>query len=277
MRGIGKIVVHKPDALQEHVLGKYYRHSKYASFQRQLNYFGFKKRLHGGKKGKLSPCSYVHEKLGAETHSLFQLKRRPPVKKRASIDSAVSVSSAEEAAAAPVRSAKKARTGEAKKAPTEKKIKNEPQEMIVTHAVPMQVHAEEYAPPSTDLQPQGQLQYSQLSSASAAATFAVGSCSLPRPSYMPAHQIIAPSNAINQNATVAAAPQRIITNRPASVMCDTMLQELLSTTLPPSDVLFDDDLIEGMSNGNNVPDGFWVTDDGRCMSHNSLVDLAMFY
>ena len=86
IKGIGKVVVHDPEGLQEEVLGKYYRHSKYASFQRQLNYFGFKKRLHGGKKAKLSPCSYVHEKLGLEPQSLFQLKRRPPASKRAASD-----------------------------------------------------------------------------------------------------------------------------------------------------------------------------------------------
>jgi hypothetical protein len=100
IRGIGKIVVHKPDALQESVLGRYYRHSKYASFQRQLNYFGFKKRLHGGKKGKLSPCSYIHESLTDDLGSIFTLKRRPPAKKRASEDmdakSVESVSSLED-------------------------------------------------------------------------------------------------------------------------------------------------------------------------------------
>ena len=82
--GIGKIVVHNPEALQDKVLGHYYGHSKYASFQRQLNYFGFKKRLHNGKKGKLSPCSYIHESLTSDMGSLFTLTRRPPSKKRLS-------------------------------------------------------------------------------------------------------------------------------------------------------------------------------------------------
>lgn len=68
--------MHNPQGLQDYVLGKYYRHSRYSSFQRQLNYFGFKKKLHGGKKGKLCPCSYVHEGLGVEPSSLFTLKRR---------------------------------------------------------------------------------------------------------------------------------------------------------------------------------------------------------
>ena len=81
IRGIGMIVVHNPNELQESVLGEYYHHSKYASFQRQLNYFSFKKRLHGGKKGKLNPCSYIHEGLNGDLTSLLRLKRRSPTKK----------------------------------------------------------------------------------------------------------------------------------------------------------------------------------------------------
>lgn len=33
IQGMGKIVVNRPDAIQDFVLGKYYRHSKYASFR----------------------------------------------------------------------------------------------------------------------------------------------------------------------------------------------------------------------------------------------------
>jgi HSF-type DNA-binding len=39
----GRIEVHSPQKLESHVLKKYFRHSKFASFQRQLNYFGFRK------------------------------------------------------------------------------------------------------------------------------------------------------------------------------------------------------------------------------------------
>ena len=62
-RGQSKSVVHQPKMLQDHVLVNYYRHSKHARFQRQLNYFGFKKCLHGGKKGKLSTFLYIHDLL----------------------------------------------------------------------------------------------------------------------------------------------------------------------------------------------------------------------
>jgi hypothetical protein len=88
IKDIGKVVIINPEELQRSVLGQYFRHSQYGSFQRQMNYFMFKKRLHDGMKGKLSPCSYVHEMLGKEPQSLFQLKRRPPVKKRKGGDGA---------------------------------------------------------------------------------------------------------------------------------------------------------------------------------------------
>ena len=82
MCGIGKIVVHQPKLLQEHIIGRYWRHNKYASFQRQLNNFGFRKKQHClldgqmGIKRKLDPCSYVHPTLTADVESLLSLKRR---------------------------------------------------------------------------------------------------------------------------------------------------------------------------------------------------------
>jgi hypothetical protein len=69
----GRIFVYDPPALAENILHRYFRHSKYASFQRQLNYFGFKK-IPG--KGKMSPCSYVNENTTDDIRSLLFIKRK---------------------------------------------------------------------------------------------------------------------------------------------------------------------------------------------------------
>lgn len=68
---IGKIEVHNPHKLQTHVMNRYFRHSKFASFQRQLNYFGFRK-LAG--KGKMAPCSYVNDATTQAVGSLLLIK-----------------------------------------------------------------------------------------------------------------------------------------------------------------------------------------------------------
>lgn len=69
----GRIKVHHPERLEAEVLHKYFRHSKFASFQRQLNYFGFRK-IAG--KGKMSPCSYVNESATSDIRSLLVIKRK---------------------------------------------------------------------------------------------------------------------------------------------------------------------------------------------------------
>jgi len=67
----GKIEVHNPHKLATSVLHQYFRHSKFASFQRQLNYFGFRK-LAG--KGKMAPCSYVNDAATSDLRSLLLIK-----------------------------------------------------------------------------------------------------------------------------------------------------------------------------------------------------------
>jgi len=69
----GRILVHDPPKLASDVLNKYFRHSKYSSFQRQLNYFGFRK-IAG--KGKLSACSYVNDSVSPDIRSLMFIKRK---------------------------------------------------------------------------------------------------------------------------------------------------------------------------------------------------------
>ena len=69
----GRIEVHSPQKLESHVLKKYFRHSKFASFQRQLKYFGFRK-IAG--KGKMAPCSYINNDATDDIRSLFHIKVR---------------------------------------------------------------------------------------------------------------------------------------------------------------------------------------------------------
>eukprot|EP00584_Thalassiosira_punctigera_P022150 CAMPEP_0172553110 /NCGR_PEP_ID=MMETSP1067-20121228/48539_1 /TAXON_ID=265564 ORGANISM="Thalassiosira punctigera, Strain Tpunct2005C2" /NCGR_SAMPLE_ID=MMETSP1067 /ASSEMBLY_ACC=CAM_ASM_000444 /LENGTH=421 /DNA_ID=CAMNT_0013341221 /DNA_START=350 /DNA_END=1615 /DNA_ORIENTATION=- len=282
--GIGKIVVHKPESLQESVLGNYYRHSKYASFQRQLNYFGFKKRLHNGKKGKLSPCSYIHESLTEDMGSLYTLKRRPPSKKRGSEEAddecTAMVSSNEDVETSSPRKSKKRRVTTEKKpkksgggkckSRKEKKQKKQSKTQIET-SVPHRVEAEEYGPPSVQSSAtiennQYEPDTSASSNTAAASNMATTTCAAATTDM----ETPAP-----QDSEQPAAQKQPATSPPAS---HSTLLELLSTSLPPPDILFNDAISEDLRDDEGMP--AWVTDDGKYHYHNvdsSLVDLAMLY
>jgi len=263
IKNIGKIVVHKPEALQDMVLGNYYRHSKYASFQRQLNYFGFKKRLHGGKKGKLSPCSYIHESLNEDVGSLFTLKRRPPAKKRTldDIDCATSVSSIEDKSISnkSSNSSNKRRcVTSKKKSKKNKKDKKKQQggiQQVVASFMPIQVQAEKFSPPL--VQSSAPIETNQYKSQSIPST-------VQHVRRVSASSVL--SSPFKEQSNVTASEEE---GQPT-------LLELLSTSLPPIDILFNDDV--NSTDDEGVP--AWITDDGKYHYHNvdsSLVDLAMLY
>jgi len=70
----GKIFFRNPQELVKQVLKKYFRHANYHSFERQLNYFGFRK-IEG--RGKLEPCVYLNKELeGLPVEEIFHIKRK---------------------------------------------------------------------------------------------------------------------------------------------------------------------------------------------------------
>ena len=78
----GDIVIPDPAALERN-LSKYYKHSKYASFQRQLNNFGYRRRFDSGG----DAAETVYERAGASENlddllALRPVRPAPPAKKR---------------------------------------------------------------------------------------------------------------------------------------------------------------------------------------------------
>ena len=74
----GDIMIPDPAALERNLL-KYYKHSKYASFQRQLNNFGYRRKWLG--RGSMMKDT-VYERQGA-SENLDDLLSLRPVKKKA--------------------------------------------------------------------------------------------------------------------------------------------------------------------------------------------------
>eukprot|EP00594_Rhizosolenia_setigera_P009306 CAMPEP_0178962274 /NCGR_PEP_ID=MMETSP0789-20121207/14258_1 /TAXON_ID=3005 /ORGANISM="Rhizosolenia setigera, Strain CCMP 1694" /LENGTH=370 /DNA_ID=CAMNT_0020646375 /DNA_START=463 /DNA_END=1572 /DNA_ORIENTATION=+ len=104
----GQIYVHDPPRLAKEVLHKYFRHSNFSSFQRQLNYFGFRKKAG---KSKMSPCRYTNENTTSDLQSLFLIKRKNKTSSatsgataQKSPKSGKSISKAEPSIAEPIRS-----------------------------------------------------------------------------------------------------------------------------------------------------------------------------
>lgn len=65
------IIVHDPVRLENELLHLYFRHSNFSSFQRQLNYFGFRK---VAVKGRMNPCRFVRDDITEDLNSLLLIK-----------------------------------------------------------------------------------------------------------------------------------------------------------------------------------------------------------
>jgi hypothetical protein len=65
------IIVHNPVRLENELLHLYFRHSNFSSFQRQLNYFGFRK---VAVKGRMNPCRFVRDDITEDLNSLLLIK-----------------------------------------------------------------------------------------------------------------------------------------------------------------------------------------------------------
>lgn len=124
----GSIRVHDPHTLENEVLGKYFRHSKYSSFQRQLNYFGFRK---VGSKGRMSPCSYINDDTGDDLSTLLSIKRKTANRARsrkAQAEKEATTTDGKGAAAASVSDSDSCSEADEQQLAAEKKAKKEKKE-----------------------------------------------------------------------------------------------------------------------------------------------------
>ena len=71
----GKIVIHDPRKMETNVLSKYFKHSNYLSFQRQLNNFGFRKMKRAGS-GRYERSVYAHESTTLDIHSIMLINNK---------------------------------------------------------------------------------------------------------------------------------------------------------------------------------------------------------
>lgn len=65
------ILVHNPVRLESEILQLYFRHNNFSSFQRQLNYFGFRKLAI---KGRMNPCRFISDEITEDLNSLLFIK-----------------------------------------------------------------------------------------------------------------------------------------------------------------------------------------------------------
>ncbi|EQC39249.1 hypothetical protein SDRG_03454 [Saprolegnia diclina VS20] len=68
-------IVHDYDAMERDILPTYFRHNKFASFQRQLNYFGFRK-LHKAKENDTSSTYSQPFFIKSDPSRMLQIKRK---------------------------------------------------------------------------------------------------------------------------------------------------------------------------------------------------------
>lgn len=213
-----------------------------------MNYFGFHKKLHGGKRSKFSPCSYVHKKLGRNVGSLLDLRRHPPSRASSRVST--------------------------KKSSTKDPVQEQGKQEKSFSSTSIQVKAEEYEAPRT------KESLSSLLHESRRSTFNVSKSS-PSPRELLLSRIGHSASTTSsqryyyESETLSSRSNNVKTNvlKASPVPSPT---EVLSTSLPPAEELFDD-VKFSYDSDEESGEGLWIADTGKSQSHNNLVDLAMLY